>query len=62
MPSPWLTREELAERLHVTPKTLGNWKLEGCGPAPVKVGRRLLHKLATVEKWKREQKRLSRAG
>jgi excisionase family DNA binding protein len=60
MASPWLTIEELAERLHLSVKTLQNWHLLGRGPTAVKVGRRLLYKLATVEKWEREQERLSR--
>jgi excisionase family DNA binding protein len=62
MASPWLTTEELADRLHLSIKTLQNWKLEGRGPTAVKVGRRLLYKLTTVEKWEREQEKLSRAG
>jgi DNA-binding transcriptional regulator YiaG len=62
MASPWLTTEELADRLHLTPKTLANWKLEGRGPTPVKVGRRLLYRLETVERWEKQQERLSRAG
>jgi predicted DNA-binding transcriptional regulator AlpA len=57
----WLTTEELAERLHLAPKTLWNWNLQGVGPTPVKVGRRLLYRVEAVEAWEREQETLARA-
>ena len=60
MPSTWLTTEELAARLHVTPKTLWNWHLNSIGPAPVKVGRRLLYRVEAVEAWEKEQEALAR--
>ena len=54
-----LTVEELAARWRLKPKTLHNWHLVGKGPAPMKVGRRLLYRVDEVEAWEAEQ--LSRA-
>jgi predicted site-specific integrase-resolvase len=56
-----LTVEELAARLRLKPKTLHNWHLSGKGPAPMKVGRRLLYRLDVVEAWEKEQETLARA-
>ena len=56
-----LTVEELAGRLRLKPKTLHNCHLVGKGPAPMKVGRRLLYRLDAVEAWEREQETLARA-
>lgn len=50
-----LTTEELAARWHLRPKTLWNWHLQGKGPTPMKVGRRLLYRLDAVERWEQQQ-------
>ena len=60
--SPWMTIEELADRLHLSVKTLYNWGLDGRGPAPVKVGRRLLYRVTTVEAWEAKQEREATSG
>jgi DNA-binding transcriptional MerR regulator len=61
MASTRLTVEELASRLRLKPKTLHYWHLVGKGPAPMKVGRRLLYRLDVVEAWEKEQETLARA-
>ena len=61
MPPTRMTVEELAARLRLKPKTLHNGHLVGKGPAPMKVGRRLLYRVDEVEAWERAQEQLSRA-
>lgn len=44
-----LHQVELARRWKVSPRTLERWRWEGCGPAYLKVGGRVLYRLADVE-------------
>jgi len=55
----YFSREELAEALGRSPKTLDRWDLNGLGPPRVQVGKLVLYRKAAVEKWllDREQKR-----
>jgi hypothetical protein len=59
MSTTWLTSRQLAERLHVTPKTLRNWRLNGLGPNGVKIGRQVLTREEEVERWERAQEAAS---
>lgn len=45
---PMLTREELAQLLHVTPRTIYNYEKSGDLPAPIKIGRRHLWPRSTL--------------
>jgi hypothetical protein len=47
----WLTPTELANRLEVGVRTLANWRTEGKGPAPIKVGRNIFYAECDVEEW-----------
>ena len=49
--SDWIARAELARELNVTPDTLARWAAAGMGPPQVKVGRRVMYRRASVEKW-----------
>ena len=57
-----LTTGELAERLGVKPQTLREWRMQGRGPAYVKLGNpvsgRTLYRVEDVDAW--AQSRLAR--
>lgn len=57
-----LTIPEVAERLRVPPATLRYWRTRGEGPKGFKVGRRVLYRAATVDRWLAELERESTAG
>ena len=46
-----LDKNELAERLHLPPKTLNFWRHKGIGPKGVRVGKRVLYREADVQAW-----------
>ncbi|SHX64359.1 helix-turn-helix transcriptional regulator [Mycobacteroides abscessus] len=50
----FLTRTELAERWHMSPRTLDNWAISGTGPVPRRFGRRALYRLADIEAFEAE--------
>jgi len=54
-PSPWLTREELAERLRLKPQTLAVWAVHKEGPPYSTFGGRVRYHLAQVEAWEATQ-------
>lgn len=45
----FLTRAELADRWHMSPRTLDNWAISGTGPTPRRFGRRALYRLVDVQ-------------
>ncbi len=49
--SEFLTKEELAAELRRNPRTLDRWDLLGMGPPRTHVGRKVLYRRASVEKW-----------
>lgn len=53
--SPWLTRDEVAERLRLPKSTLEGWVCEGKGPRFAKFGKHVRYRLADVEAWEDEQ-------
>lgn len=56
-----LTPAQVAERLHVKPGTLATWRVQGTGPAYIKVGRKVLYPLAELEAWESKQTRTNTA-
>jgi hypothetical protein len=56
--SEFLTKEELATELRRNPRTLDRWEALGMGPPRTHVGRQVLYRRASVEKWlaSREQR------
>lgn len=40
---------EAAEYLGLHPRTLDNWRSQGCGPRYVRVGRRIVYRVADLE-------------
>jgi tagatose-1,6-bisphosphate aldolase non-catalytic subunit AgaZ/GatZ len=49
--SEFLTKEELAEQLRRNPRTLDRWAILGMGPPRTHVGRKVLYRRASVQKW-----------
>jgi excisionase family DNA binding protein len=47
----WLSRQELADRLGVPPKTTAQWASKGTGPPHAKIGRHVRYRLSDVVKW-----------
>ena len=53
--SDWMSRADLAGELGVTAATLCRWAARRVGPAPTRVGRKILYRRATVRAWLLEQ-------
>jgi hypothetical protein len=49
--SEFLTKEELAAELRRNPRTLDRWDVLGVGPPRTLVGRQVLYRRASVERW-----------
>ena len=49
--SEFLTKEELATELRRNPRTLDRWAVLGLGPPRTCVGRTVLYRRASVQKW-----------
>ena len=60
--SEYLTREELAAELCRNPRTLDRWNVLGMGPPRTHVGRKVLYRRASVQKWLAAQERQRRAS
>jgi hypothetical protein len=61
--SEFLTKEELAAELRRNPRTLDRWDVLVVGPPRTRVGRQVLYRRATVQKWlaAQEQSTVGRA-
>lgn len=51
---PLMTPEQVAERLHIQPRTLEAWRRAGKGPAYVRPGKFILYRPEDVEAWEAE--------
>ena len=49
--SEFLTKEELAAELRGNPRTLDRWQVRVVGPPRTRVGRQVLYRRASVERW-----------
>jgi predicted DNA-binding transcriptional regulator AlpA len=58
----YIPRKTLAEQIGYTEKTLINWELDGKGPPATRVGRQVLYRRASVEKWLQAQERATKAA
>lgn len=52
--TPFLTRDELAQRWHMSVSTLENWTVQGKGPAARRFGRRVMYRLEDVQAYESE--------
>ena len=55
----WISREQLAIELFVTPDTLARWDARRDGPPCTRIGRKVFYRRSSVEQWllSREQGR-----
>jgi hypothetical protein len=58
-PPVFLTTTEAAAFLRISPITLARWRIEGCGPAYRKFGRRVVYAHADLTAWAEAQRRAS---
>ena len=47
----FLTQDEAAKRLRLSPRTLERMRLNGDGPRFIKAGRRVLYRNSSLEAW-----------
>jgi hypothetical protein len=47
----WISREQLAQQLMVTPDTLSRWEAKRVGPPCMRIGRKVFYRRASVEQW-----------
>lgn len=57
-----LTAYQLADRWHMHPATLANWRVEGEGPKFIKLGRKVLYSLTEIEAWEEKNLKKSTVG
>jgi hypothetical protein len=58
--SEFLTTEELAAELRRNKRTLDRWHTLGIGPPRTRIGRKVLYKRTSVQKWLMAQEQPSR--
>jgi hypothetical protein len=56
-----LTTLETASRLRIHIVTLANWRVQGCGPSFIKLGRRVLYPLPQIEAYEKSALRSNTA-
>lgn len=55
--SEYLTRDQLAEELRVTPRTIIRWQSTADGLPHVQIGGRVLYRVASVKAWLESKER-----
>jgi transcriptional regulator with XRE-family HTH domain len=58
----YLSREQLAEKIGKSPKTLVRWELDGRGPPVTRIGRDVLYSIPSFEKWLKAQERAAQGS
>ncbi|SEP20844.1 Helix-turn-helix domain-containing protein [Salinihabitans flavidus] len=51
----WISRDDLARELNLTPDTLGRWEARRQGPPCTRLGRKVFYRRASVQDWLRAQ-------
>ncbi len=57
MENPFINQDKLADRWHLSPRTLERWRWEKIGPTYLKVGGRVLYRLSDIEQFELENTR-----
>ena len=57
MTPPYLTQVELAVRWRISPRTLERWRWAGEGPRFIKIGGRVVYRIADIEAFEQQQLR-----
>ncbi len=55
-----MTPKQLADAMGVTPNTVKRWRLDGEGPAHIRVGNTIRYHRRDVEKWMESKKEAAR--
>lgn len=58
----YLTREQLADKIGKSVKTLIRWELDGKGPPVTRMGRDVLYSIPSFQKWLQAQERAARGS
>jgi predicted DNA-binding transcriptional regulator AlpA len=58
----YLRRNELAQQLGVSPRTIDRWQTLRCGPPRVAIGRTILYNLDSVRQWLRSKEESATSG
>ena len=54
----WISREQLAGELGLTPDTLARWEARRLGPPCTRIGRKALYRRGSVQDWIRAQEQV----
>lgn len=54
----WISREQLARELGLTPDTLARWEARRQGPPCTRIGRKTLYRRLAVQDWVRSQEQV----
>jgi hypothetical protein len=60
--SEFLTKEELAAELGLNKRTLDRWAVLGIGPPRTRVGRKVLYRRTSAQKWLATQEQIYRCS
>jgi predicted DNA-binding transcriptional regulator AlpA len=58
----YISRDELANKLGKTVKTLVRWENDGNGPPVTRIGRTPFYSLSSFEKWLKQQERAAKGS
>ncbi len=53
----FLSRQQAADLLGISPLTLSRWQAEGVGPPMIKIKRRIFYRLHSLTEWLEQQER-----
>lgn len=54
----WISRDQLAQQLGLTPDTLARWESRRQGPPCTRIGRKTLYRRAAIQDWIRSQEQV----
>jgi hypothetical protein len=58
----YLSREQLAEKIGKSVKTLVRWELDGKGPPVTRMGRDVLYSISSFDRWLKAQERAAQGS
>jgi hypothetical protein len=58
----YISRDQLADKIGKSVKTLVRWGLDGKGPPVTRIGRDVLYSIPSFEKWLKAQERAARGS
>ena len=58
----YISRDQLAEKIGKSVKTLVRWELDGKGPPVTRIGRDVLYSIPSFDRWLKAQERAARGS